>query len=441
MSNVSLNTAMIFLNLLVGCIAYLTGIFSAKLSAIYALMTMGLIAFVTLKRDSHRLTYSSALLLYTVATQFGLVIPCLLFGRGVVGNYSDYTLRFLDNLYLAPAIILGVIATTSYELGVQFSKENDFSAVLLKNSVKIIDDNSERRMYLVGILSLSAVLLFFAYHIFSGGTKLFSTYEMYRESSACTSSIYSYILILFYVGTIYLASAGEILQHKLGWFLWLLLVVVFALNGNKGEFLYATLAVLGMKGTEGKKISGKIVVVVLLLVFLVIPSITALRGIGVADNLSQISFNPFDAFTEMGMQIRTSVYGIEDITTGKYEYLYGRSYWQPIFNILTPFFSHSQATALMKEDYWGYGFSQVIESFINFDILGTIVYFFLVGLFLGKVENKPMSKCQLAYLGTVTCILINATRNYFAFVPGQVLMVSMIYFICKRDFIRKGALR
>lgn len=441
MGNVSLNTALIFLNLIIGCIACLTDFFSAKLSAVYALITIGLIAFITLKRDSYRLTYSSALLLYTVATQFGLVIPCLLIGRGVVDNYSDYTLRFLDNLYLAPAIILGVIAVTSYELGVQFSRENCSSAVLLKNSVKIIDDNSERRMYLVGIFSLSAVLLFFAYHILTGGTKLFSTYEIYRESSACTSSIYSYILILFYVGTIYLASAGEILLHKIGWFLWLMLVVVFALNGNKGEFLYATLAVLGMKGTEGKKINGKLVVVILLLVFLVIPSITALRGIGVADNLSQISFNPFDAFTEMGMQIRTSIYGIEDVATGKYNYLYGRSYWQPIFNIITPFFSHSQATAVMKEDYWGYGFSQVIESYINFDVFGTMIYFFLVGFFLGRVENKPMSKCQLAYLGTITCILINATRNYFAFVPGQILMVSVIYFVCKRGFMQKGNLQ
>lgn len=440
MSNVSLNTALIFLNLIVGCIAYLTGIFSARLSAIYALITVGLIAFITLKRDSHRLTYSSALLLYTLATQFGLVIPCLLIGRGVVDNYSDYTLRFLDNLYLAPAIILGVIAVTSYVLGVQFSKENDFGAGFVKPSVRIIDGNVERRMYLIGIFSLSTVLLFFAYHIFSGGTKLFSTYEMYRGSSACTSSIYSYILILFYVGTIYLASAGEILLHKIGWFLWLLLVIIFALNGNKGEFLYATLAVLGMKGTEGKKINGKLIVAILLLVFLVIPSITALRGIGVADNLSQISFNPFDAFTEMGMQIRTSIYGLEDVAMGKYDYLYGRSYWQPIFNILTPFFSHSQATAVMKDVYWGYGFSQVIESYINFDILGTMVYFFFVGFFLGRFENKPMSKCQLAYLGTITCILINATRNYFAFVPGQILMVSVIYFVCKREFIRKGDL-
>lgn len=440
MSNISLNTALIFLNLIVGCFVYLTGLLSAKLSAVYALVTIGLITFTILKRDSHRLTYSSALLLYTVATQFGLVIPYLLIGRSVADNYTDYTLRFMDNLYLVPAIILGVIAITSYEFGVQLSKEKNFNTVLLKSFVEKNDGGTERRMYLIGIFSLIMVLLFFAYHIFTGGTKLFSTYEMYRESSAYTSSIYSYILIFFYVGTIYLASAGEILQHKIGWLLWLLLVIVFALNGNKGEFLYATLAVLGMKGTEGKKINGKLVVVILLLVFLVIPSITALRGIGVAENLSQVSFNPIEAFTEMGMQIRTSVYGLEDISFGKYDYLYGRSYWQPVFNIITPFLTHTQATAGIRELYPGFGYNQVIESYVNFNILGTLMYFFSTGLFLGKFENKRMNKCQLAYLGTITCILINATRNYFAFVPGQILMVSLIYFLCKREFTQKGVL-
>ena len=93
MNRFSLNTALIILNLFVGCIVYFTGIFSAKSSAVYALITIGLIAFIILKRDSHRLTYSSALLLYTVATQFGLVIPYLLIGREVAGNYTYYTLR------------------------------------------------------------------------------------------------------------------------------------------------------------------------------------------------------------------------------------------------------------------------------------------------------------------------------------------------------------
>ena len=36
---------------------------------------------------------------------------------------------------------------------------------------------------------------------------------------------------------------------------------------------------------------------------------------------------------------------------------------------------------------------------------------------------------KLAYIGTITCILINATRNYFAFVPGQIVIVSIIYLV------------
>ena len=129
------------------------------------------------------------------------------------------------------------------------------------------------------------------------------------------------------------------------------------------------------------------------------------------------------------MQIRTSVYVLDDLQNGVYTFLYGKSYYQPIINMITPFLDHTTATDHIRLMYKGYGFNQVIEGYLNFGILGVIGYFGIVGYLLAKWENIIVNKMRLAYIGTITCILINATRNYFAFVPGQIVIVSIIYLV------------
>src|SRR5699024_7804572 len=148
------------------------------------------------------------------------------------------------------------------------------------------------------------------------------------------------------------------------------LVLIFALNGNKGEFMYALLAILGLKGVQGQKITLKILALAGIVLFLIIPSITSLRNIGIIGNLSSIHIDFVDAFAEMGMQIRTSVYVLDDLQNGVYTFLYRKSYYQPIINMITPFLDHTTATDHIRLMYKGYGFNQVIEGYLNFGILG-----------------------------------------------------------------------
>ena len=407
-------------------------------AAVYAFITSVLLIWSVIKGDKGRITYTSALLFYTMAIQFGFALPYLFFGRETFHSYTDYTLRFMQSPYLSKAIMLGVIAVASMREGVLFSRRN---SIFLEDITREYgtDEKTSNRLYVASIVLLLAVLVFFAYNILTGGMRLVSTYEVFRQSSAYNSSIYSYILILFYVGTIYLASAGTVKTHKLGWGIWLLLVLLFALNGNKGEFMYAMLAVVGMKGIEGQKITGKMLLMFALVLFLIIPGITSLRNIGIIGNLRNAQLDVFDAFGEMGMQIRTSVYVLQDIGDGKYGYLWGRSYWQPIFNIITPFLSHTQATAVIREMYPGHGFSQIIESYLNFHIIGVFAFFFIIGLLFGREEIRVRNKNQLAYFGTIVCIFINATRNYFAFVPGQIIIVSLLYLVITKTKVSHRA--
>lgn len=436
-----------FCNIVISVLLFLLDNLSPLLCVIYALITALCLLWITLRQDTGRLSFSTAILLYTLATQFGLVIPYFIFGAETAGNYSQYTLRFLSSPYLSRSILLGIVAVGTLTFGVQTARAR-------YGRLPDVASTSNREVFMskdtliarYGVACLVAVLLYFAFHIATGGMKLFGSYNQFRESTAYASSLYSYVLILFYVGTVYLAAAGRIKDNLKGWSVWLFLVCVFALNGNKGEFLYALLAVLGMKGIQGSRLSWKLLAAMCLLVFVAIPSITALRGIGIAQNLSMVSFNPFEAFTEMGMQIRTSIYTLDLMEQGIIEPLHGRSYWQPIVNILTPFLEHKTATSSIRITFReagvgiGLGFTQVIESYVNFGVVGDLMFFGLIGVILGKYEARCKDRYALAYLGTITSILINATRNYFAFVPGQILIVSVIYFVFRKTRFRKGGL-
>ena len=229
-----------------------------------------------------------------------------------------------------------------------------------------------------------------------------------------------------------MAAAGSVKSHKVGWALWMVIVLIFALNGNKGEFMYALLAVVGMKGVQGQKINRKLIALIALTLIVIIPGITSLRNIGILGNIRNASINVFGAFGEMGMQIRMSVYTLRDLASGRYGYLWGESYWRPVFNLLTPIMiKHTQATAAVRSLYPGNGYSQVIESYLNFNIIGVVAFYLIIGFLIGKYEVKATDKGKLAYLGTIVCILINATRNYFAFVPGHILLITVIYVFVK----------
>lgn len=374
-----------------------------------------------------RFTLSSSLISYTILTQFGLIIPYYFIGNSVLSEYSDWTLSFLTSPNLSKSIMLGAFAILTFETVRLYIKINNGN----KEDYFVEQEVHDGVLSKFATLLLSVVLLYFVFHIATGGMMLFSAYEMFLASSAASSPVYPYILILFYVATVYNVASGELSTNRIGWGIWLVIVLIFALNGNKGEFLYALLTAFGVLGLRGKKLNVKYIIVGAFLLFVLIPSITALRELGVASNLNRVSYNPFAAFVEMGMQIRTTVYTLDDMLINQTLLLYGESYWRPILNILQ-LGDHTVATDFLKERYPGYGYNQVAESYLNFRELGIMVYFGFVSYCITRFETKKYSLIKLAYMGSITSILINATRNYFAFVPGQLLLVTFIYLIVLR---------
>lgn len=377
---------------------------------------------------NRQFSLSSALITYTILTQFGLIIPYYFWGDVVVSEYASWTLEFLSSSFLAKSVKMGALGISVFET------VRLFVAHKLNFKLNTIDSTTVtnfRVLHNMARVMLLAVFLFFAYHILTGGMRLFGTYEMYMASSAYNSSIYSYILIVFYIATIYLTSSGSFKNNKFSWVVWFVIVVIFAMNGNKGEFMYVLLASLGVYGLQGHKISWKLIAGGVGVVFFVIPSITSLRMLGISQNISSVAFNPFAAFAEMGMQLRTTVYTLESLHNGTVDFLYGQSYWQPLLNLI-PFAPHGFATGLLKTMFPGYGFNQIVESYLNFGIIGIALFYGIVSYLLSKNERRLNNELTLSLLGASTTVFINATRNYFAFVPGQLLIVLILHWINKR---------
>lgn len=404
---------------------------SERTAIVIACVTLCLSVFNIIFIYEGKFSLSSAFISYTVLTQFGLFLPYYLYGDSVVDQFQPWTLAFLSSRYLFHSVILGSIAVSSFELFRFFSYKKFKNTYSTDDSLVALKSKGQ---FYFSIFLLSLMLLFFIYHIATGGMELVSTYEQYMESSAYLSPIYHSMLIVFYVGTLYLACSGPIISNKYGWLLWLFIVLIFALNGNKGEFLYSLLAVFGVKGIQGTKISSRVIFLITFLLFFFIPTISSLRSVGITQNLSSASFNPFGAFVEMGMQIRTTVYSMECLETGEIQQLFGQSYWQPIVNILTPFMKHTIATMKIREMFPGYGYNQVIESYVNFKVFGTVAFYSIIGYYLTKYENLVRKSAKLAYLGSITTVLINASRNYFAFVPGHIIMVTVFYVLARKLF-------
>ncbi len=416
------------INLLVNLYLIITDNFSVNECVYYALVSVVLVAWSIIRVDEYRLTFSAALLCYLITTQLGLIIPYVLTNGEALSRFAKHILTFLGSDNLPMAVLLGALSVNASALGIMLSRQRRAIRLRMQESLSFQGEDARRFLY-AGTILLTIVFLFFAYHVATGGMRLFGSYGDYMHSSAYKASRYGLILVLFAVGTLYIASAGHVKKHWKSWFLWSLIAAIFALNGNKGEFLYALLAVFGMQGTMGKRISKGTVLLIFFLLFIVIPTVTALRGMGVAGNLSEMKFTAFSAFTEMGMQIRTTVVTLEGLADGTFDYLNGMSYIQPLINIMTPFSEHHIATQHITRMYDGWGYNQAAESYLNFGVWGVVLYFFIVSYLIGRSETHIRSARTLAYWGTVVCILVNATRNYFAFVPGQIVIVTMIYFI------------
>ena len=379
-----------------------------------------------LNRTKSIFCFSGVILLYTMMTQFGLVIPFAFFGKDILSQYSDYTLRFLESSSLSVAILMGSIAILTYTIVSQLVTILMPSRECEKQYGNKPDGQCGVLVY-IGYALILLTLFFLLYYLATGAFRIGGLYSDYRKNVVNESNLYAYVLMLYSMGLIFIVACGTKQQIKHGLLLYCLPGLIFLLTGNKGEVMYSALAAIAVIIYRGYRPDIRLVIIVAATLLFVIPVVTSTRNLDPGLITEGINIGLFDSFSEMGMQIRVSVYVIEQFSLGLRDFLYGYSYYSPIVNIIgnfLPFVYNSPPEDYnFSSEFAGMGFSQVAESYCNFGLVGIVLFFSIVSVCVSVRERQKLDGYQLAFLGCATSILINATRNRFAFVIGQLVMI------------------
>ncbi len=374
---------------------------------------------------------TSVIMLYTILTQFGLVAIYYILGETYLQNYTSYTLRFLKSGQLSEAILLGTIAIITYAIAANVElTQQRIVMPFRRNVAENLSDN--KGIVNIGYAFLIIVFLFYCFYLAIGAFKVGGSYSEFRDNVISTSNIYAYILMLYSMGIVFVIAAGDKKQIKIGIILYCLSAFILLMTGNKGEVFYSVLACIGVAKYRDFKVDKKIILLMCAIVFVIIPFVTANRETGISNSINNVSLNFTDAFTEMGMQIRVSVYVLDEMVRGTRNLMFGYSYYAPVINIISKIVPFIGLRLVTPSDYnfltkyAGMGFSQVAESYCNFGIVGIIIFFFVIGKMMAKKERSKLNRYQLAFWGCITSILINAARNRFAFVLGQALIIYIV---------------
>lgn len=400
-----------------------------------------LVILITFKMaHGNILGFGFVFIAYNILMHFGFgIIHFLISDTFAKELYASWTLAFLRSENYSLAIIISALAfeafTIAWLLGLNKKQSSPENGVQL-NSYTEARENAA--CYTLGMVMLAGVLFYFVILLVTGKMSFNMSYTDYRDSVMKGNALYSWILVFYPTGLLYVIASADGKKRSFGIALFVATAAIFLVTGNKGEVFYAVLAALGILGHQKKKLNPKIVTLLCIVMFVIIPVVTSTRSIGVGKGFSLEFASLTDPFLEIGMQIRCLVYSIDGVEDGRYLFMYGYSYLRPIAAVLgyllfplryLPGIPIDLTSS--KSDFSGYGFTQVAEGYLNFGIIGAVLVFAVLGWFLGKLEFKRMNTRKLCLIGSILVILINASRNTFIFVPGQIAVMLILYYAVK----------
>lgn len=364
---------------------------------------------------------------YAAIGAFGFAWIYHLYDTSFIDDMSNWTLRFLYSPQFDRALILSMLTFMIYplgcELGVRYKK---------KREQKDTEDSNVifGRM---GICLLGVSALFFITILANGTIHMSMSYDAFRAIME-ENELYKILILLYAIGICTTVACGTNVQKKVGWLLFTFTAVVFFMTGNKGEVLYALLCAIGVRRYKGLKINFKLISGLFILAFIVIPLISASRNNGgVASGLNNIALNFTGIFTEIGIQLRCTVYILEDFATNSRDFIMGFSYYNPIVNIFNHIIPGISLTPPVdfnfKEEFASQGFNQIAEGYANLGLLGSMLYFFITSFYLSSKESTKLTPMQLGITASICAELINVSRNKFAFFWGHVLIIYLIYYL------------
>jgi oligosaccharide repeat unit polymerase len=293
-------------------------------------------------------------------------------------------------------------------------------------NVPALDKESWPGIYRVGM----GLLLFSALYMTVAAAAALPVFGSYREYRLAMGSapLYSEMLFAMATGLTLAVATGGAIQRRRALLVFAIPAALLALAGNRGEILYPVAAAVAVYFTRGYKISAKALVAGAAVFFLFIPTVEQIRATGVAEaDFDALSIRWTDPFVLNGFALRPLTFTVASLDESD-EFGAGQTYLLPLRRIagaLTPFVDRpAYETTPFYDLRYGLprqGYSVVAEAYYNFGVVGVMVLLFGIGAFLSLVGDRATGAASLAFAGAVMAVLINAIRNTWAFVPGQIL--------------------
>lgn len=360
-----------------------------------------------------------------------------------------------------------------------------FNKKLIKKNTHIIFNSQQyARSWLL------LMLIFFAFFIFSIDVRLYLSGAIYYGSGAAdfisnrSSTFEGIYQILFYIT---LASYAKLLKDRkdykaniinyfkgfplLFWITVIAYILLRLLSGDRGPVIYNTLALVYCFLWYSKHKFRLLTVISVLMIGAITVSFLGYYrsrdpSLGIAEKIiatierqSEISSNSVvNATKELAESVDTHFYAVRDINIGRTSHSLGKY----------TFLSITSAIPGLKRQYlWDIGFepseidsavyfsvssqgvdysyskgsSMFGEAFLEFNLLGMIIYGFILGMIFkyldyAIIDEQKMSVLNLALVLNLSARAIYMGRTSFGIEMGSVMHMCVIYFLFNL-FLRK----
>lgn len=389
-----------------------------------------LVASLALSRYVLDLSFASSPMLYLSLLglfHLGLVVPWAL------GIYDISRAPWFVPFGLSQAMALIIYSIVAYQFGLLAA----FSTSTLKErspiATELATDNSE--LFVAGsLLFLAGVAMFVVGLIGLDPTHYFRLVysDIFRLEAESDPRFFGTGIMVASIG-ISIGAAGASKKRFrtvfIGAGVWLLALFFW---GFRGPALIAGLIVYVIALRKGVRFPGWFPWFAAASLVVALPVMRVAREQPLDQRIFKISpqeFNPLDGPAEMGASIRPLIETVALV--GPANYRHGRTYWTGIKAVIPNIALRWKAPAAETTDdlppslwiteivdpwayknYGGLGFSAIAEPYMNFGLIGVLVYFFFLAALLVRLENVSLrSSYALASWALILGPLLWTTRN------------------------------
>lgn len=391
--------------------------------------------------------YVLSLILFHLGVTFQQAIGLDIPNNWGIAEYPNF------QIWLARAGWYTSIALASYGIGIGLSGlmvKREFipesTAIELRNSVL-----RAARWSAVGLLIASGIFAVMA--IFAYGDLLSYTRADIFSSSADSRGFGAFTMVMPGAAALFLLSARNKKQFGVGLWICSLSILLFLFSGYREVALFPVMIATIVWVKSGRKLPAWLAIAGVVVVLLIISVVGILRTMGTYGDLSADKLKESyekssiqQSITTMGQTAGVLAHVLR-LVPDTDPYRYGSSYGYALINALPNVglsidMSHSRnvlgqkalsdknAIYKMAPSDWmtyrilneqfkqgfGTGFSTIGEAYLNFGLGGVIIFFLIMGVFLGRLDHRVITYNPYIFIFCMTMLwpLLRTVRNDFA---------------------------